>query len=163
MSMSSQWAKWLVISAWLSRSASATCSRVASEKTTPKPKVSSGRFRSTTVMSWVGSDFFLSRLEQSSAGPPPIDTILIASILRPGGALPERLRPFELATRARSLVHEQEYGGLGATQPVRVAPLGEPAPRGGLRGVPRGAGAPPRPPLLRARARQGRVPVRRQR
>ena len=54
---------WLVISAWLWRSASATCSSVASENTTPKPKVSSGRFRSTTVMSWAGSDFFMSRLK----------------------------------------------------------------------------------------------------
>jgi len=36
---------------------------VASENTTPNPKVSSGRFRSMTVMSWAGSDFFISRLK----------------------------------------------------------------------------------------------------
>ena len=42
MSMSSQWAKARTISSWVSRSARAKCSRVASEKTTPNPKVSSG-------------------------------------------------------------------------------------------------------------------------
>ena len=59
--MSSQWAKFRVISAYVSGSASAKFSSVASEKTTPNPNVSSGRLRSTTRMSWVGSAFFMSR------------------------------------------------------------------------------------------------------
>ena len=59
--MSSQWAKLLAISSDVSRSASANPSSVASEKTTPKPKVSSARLRSTTTMSWAGSAIFMSR------------------------------------------------------------------------------------------------------
>src|SRR5262249_62366025 len=82
MSMSSQWAKARVISAWLSASASAKFSRVASEKTTPKPKVSSARLRSTTVTSWVGSAFFISKAKYNPAGPPPIETILTVRLYR---------------------------------------------------------------------------------
>ena len=59
MSMSSQWAKARAISSCVSRSAWAKCSRVASEKTTPNPNVSSARFRSTTVTSCAGSAFFM--------------------------------------------------------------------------------------------------------
>jgi len=59
--MSSQWAKLATMASYVSWSASANWSRVASENTTPKPKVSSGRLRSTTVTSCAGSAFFMSR------------------------------------------------------------------------------------------------------
>ncbi len=59
ISMSSQWANERTISSWVSGSASANLSRVASENTTPNPKVSSGRFRSRTVTSCSGSAFFM--------------------------------------------------------------------------------------------------------
>ena len=59
--MSSQCAKARVIASPVGRSASMKVSSVASEKTTPKPKVSSARLRSTTVTSWPGSAFFISK------------------------------------------------------------------------------------------------------
>jgi len=59
--MSSQWAKFRVISPYVSGSASAKVSSVASEKTTPNPNVSWGLLRSTTRMSCAGSVFFMSR------------------------------------------------------------------------------------------------------
>ena len=57
--MLSQWARLRVIVPWVSASASAKFSSVASEKTTPKPNVSSGRLRSTTVTSCAGSACFM--------------------------------------------------------------------------------------------------------
>jgi len=75
--MSSQWAKFRVISAYVSASASAKVSSVASEKTTPNPNVSSRRLRSTTRMSWAGSAFFMSRAKYSPAAPPPTLTIFM--------------------------------------------------------------------------------------
>ena len=52
---------------------------VASENTTPQPKVSYGRLRSTTVMSWPGSSFFISRANVRPAGPPPMQTMRMQS------------------------------------------------------------------------------------
>src|SRR5215813_6008518 len=82
MSMSSQWAKARVIASPVERSASMKLSSVASEKTTPKPKVSSARLRSRTVTSWVGSAFFINKAKYSPAGPPPIETILTVRLYR---------------------------------------------------------------------------------
>jgi hypothetical protein len=59
MSMSVQRAKARVMAAWLGGSAPWKFSRVASENTTPKPKVSSARLRSTTRISCDGSAFFM--------------------------------------------------------------------------------------------------------
>ena len=47
------------MASYVARSASATSSRVASEKTTPKPNVSSGLFRSYTVIRAAGSIFLM--------------------------------------------------------------------------------------------------------
>ena len=62
-SMSSQWRNFFVISACVSGSASRKPSMVLSENTTPQPKVASGGFRSTTVISQVGLAFF-ARIEK---------------------------------------------------------------------------------------------------
>ena len=58
-SMSSQWAKVSVIARQLGSSAAFRCAWVWSEKTTPQPKVSSGRLRSTTVTRCDGSARFI--------------------------------------------------------------------------------------------------------
>src|SRR6476646_403870 len=52
--------------------------RVSSEKTTPKPKVSSGALRSQTVTSWAGSSCFISAARYRPPGPPPAMAILMA-------------------------------------------------------------------------------------
>ena len=52
-------------------------SMVASENTTPQPKVSYGLLRSTTVMSCAGSCIFINRPKYRPAGPPPIQTIFM--------------------------------------------------------------------------------------
>ncbi len=57
--MSSQWAKLPVIAWYDSASAAARLSSVASENTTPKPKVSFSRLRSRTTTSFCGSAFFI--------------------------------------------------------------------------------------------------------
>jgi hypothetical protein len=44
------------------------------EKTTPQPKVSSGRLRSTTNTSCAGSRSFIEIAQYSPAGPPPMHT-----------------------------------------------------------------------------------------
>ena len=75
--MSSQRWKLRRISAWLSGSACAKLPSVASENTTPQPKVSSGRLRSITVMSCRGSAFFMRMEKYSPAGPPPMQTIFM--------------------------------------------------------------------------------------
>src|SRR6266850_1676155 len=82
MSMSSQWAKARVMAAWVSGSASRNLSRVASEKTTPKPKVSSGRLRSRSTISCEGSAFFVRIAKYRLAGPPPIATIFTHRLYR---------------------------------------------------------------------------------
>jgi len=80
--MSSQWAKARVMAAWVSGSASRKLSRVASEKTTPKPKVSSGRLRSRITISCEGSAFFVRIAKYRLAGPPPIATIFTHRLYR---------------------------------------------------------------------------------
>src|SRR2546430_1502640 len=82
MSMSSQCAKAWVMAAWVSGSASRKLSSVASENTTPKPKVSSGRLRSSTVISCAGSAFFMRIAKYNPAGPPPTETIFTRSFYR---------------------------------------------------------------------------------
>ena len=52
-------------------------SSVSLEKTTPQPKVSSGRLRSTTRTSCAGSRSFIEIAKYSPAGPPPMQTILM--------------------------------------------------------------------------------------
>ncbi len=79
--MSSQWAKARAMAAWVAGSASSKLSSVASENTTPKPKVSSGRLRSRTTTSWAGSAFFIKIAKYRPAGPPPIETIFTLSIV----------------------------------------------------------------------------------
>src|SRR5207248_2675631 len=65
-----------------SGSASRKLSSVASENTTPKPKVSSGRLRSSTVISCAGSVFFMRIAKYNPAGPPPTETIFTRSFYR---------------------------------------------------------------------------------
>ena len=55
---------------------------VASENTTPQPKVSYGLLRSTTVMSWCTPSFFISRPKYRPAGPPPMQTIFMSRLRR---------------------------------------------------------------------------------
>ena len=57
--MSVQRAKLRSIRSCTTRSAPSMLPRVSSEKTTPKPKVSSGALRSQTVISWAGSSDFI--------------------------------------------------------------------------------------------------------
>ena len=79
--MSSQWANACVISVWVMGSASKKLSRVASEKTTPKPKVSSGPLRSMTVTWCRGSARFIKIAKYRPAAPPPIATIFTPAIV----------------------------------------------------------------------------------
>src|SRR5688572_16287821 len=62
-----------------SGSAAARLSSVASEKTTPQPKVSCARLRSSTVTAWAGSAFFIRRARYRPAGPAPTMVSFIAS------------------------------------------------------------------------------------
>src|SRR5262249_35506219 len=112
MSMSSQWAKARVIASPVRRSASMKLSSVASEKTTPKPKVSSARLRSKTTTSWVGSAFFISKAKYSPAGPPPIETILTVRLYRKPVATHGRPMLYNIATEllTRGGVHERDGG-----------------------------------------------------
>ena len=57
--MSVQRAKSCSIRSWTTVSAPSIAPRVSSENTTPNPNVSSGAFRSHTVISWAGSSDFI--------------------------------------------------------------------------------------------------------
>ena len=86
MSMSSQRANSRCIAAWIAGSACSMPPSVSSEKTTPKPKVSSGALRSQTVTSRPGSSCLTSAAEYSPPGPPPmtaIRTLPISSHIKP--------------------------------------------------------------------------------
>ena len=74
-SMSSQWLKACWIASAVAASQARMLSIVASENTTPQPKVSYGRLRSTTVMSWRGDSCFISSAKYRPAGPPPMQTM----------------------------------------------------------------------------------------
>src|SRR6266545_3918175 len=76
MSIASQWANAPVIRSCVQASASRRLVKVWSEKTTPKPNVSPGASRSSTVTSRPGSAFLSRIAAYSPAGPPPIETIL---------------------------------------------------------------------------------------
>ena len=56
---------------WLMGSYRSNVSNVWSLNTTPKPKVSSGRLRSHTAMSWPGQACFIRMEKYRPAGPPP--------------------------------------------------------------------------------------------
>ncbi len=79
--MSSQCWKLASIAAALSGSLCQSLSRVSFENTTPQPKVSSGRLRSITRTSCVGSRSFIEIAQYSPAGPPPMQTIFIQHLL----------------------------------------------------------------------------------
>lgn len=70
-------------------SAASMASRVASEKTTPKPKVSSGRLRSNTTTSAPGRFRLSSVAKNSPPGPPPMQATLIVlpPVSQPRGQL----------------------------------------------------------------------------
>ena len=70
-SISSQWTPWSVRARSSTGSTSSMPRRVASEKTTPNPNVSVGRFRSKTTTSEDGSASFSSVAAKSPPGPPP--------------------------------------------------------------------------------------------
>ena len=53
---------------------------VSSEKTTPKPNVSSGGLRSQTVISRVGSSCLASAAKYSPPGPPPTTAIRMGQL-----------------------------------------------------------------------------------
>ena len=76
-SMSSQWLKARWISSAVAASHTRMLSMVASENTTPQPKVSYGLLRSTTVMSCAGWRIFINRPKYRPAGPPPMQTIFM--------------------------------------------------------------------------------------
>src|SRR6266705_2513864 len=73
--MSSQWWKLARMEACVSGSAARKFPMVWSEKTTPQPKVSSGRFRSYTSIRTDGSALRSRMAAYSPAGPPPRHTI----------------------------------------------------------------------------------------
>src|SRR5579862_1795913 len=75
MAMSSQWWKLARMDACVSGSAAWKFPMVSSEKTTPQPKVSSGRFRSYTSTRTDGSALRSRMAEYRPAGPPPRHTI----------------------------------------------------------------------------------------
>src|SRR6266702_1913529 len=75
MAMSSQWWKLARMAACVSGSATWKFPMVSSEKTTPQPKVSSGRFRSYTSIRTDGSALRSRMAAYSPAGPPPRHTI----------------------------------------------------------------------------------------
>src|SRR4030081_2849055 len=75
MAMSSQWGKLARMDACVSGSAAWKFPMVWSEKTTPQPKVSSGRFRSYTSTRSDGSALRSRIAAYSPAGPPPRHTI----------------------------------------------------------------------------------------
>src|SRR5882724_5416594 len=75
MAISSQWWKLARMDACVSGSAARKFPIVWSEKTTPQPKVSSGRFRSYTSMRTDGNALRSRMAEYSPAGPPPRHTI----------------------------------------------------------------------------------------
>src|SRR5713101_4528680 len=79
MSIPFQRAKLLLISSYVSKSASRSAPRVSSENTTPQPKVASGGLRSITVIWSDGFAFFASRAKYRPAGPPPTTTAFIRS------------------------------------------------------------------------------------
>ena len=54
--------------------------KVSSEKTTPKPKLSSGLLRSYTVISQSGRAFFVNIEKYNPPGPPPIIVIFMLSL-----------------------------------------------------------------------------------
>src|SRR5882757_4936269 len=74
MAMSSQWWKLARMAECVSGSAARKFPIVWSEKTTPQPKVSSGRFRSYTSTRTDGSAFRSRMAAYSPAGPPPRHT-----------------------------------------------------------------------------------------
>ena len=74
-SMSSQRANSRSICAWIAGSACSMPPSVSSEKTTPKPNVSSAALRSQTVISWSGPSCLASAAKYSPPGPPPITAI----------------------------------------------------------------------------------------
>ena len=75
--MSSQWLNESRICAAVTGSAARRLPSVWSENTTPQPKVSYGRLRSTTTMSCDGSCSFISSAKYRPAGPPPMHTIFM--------------------------------------------------------------------------------------
>src|SRR4051812_10549472 len=119
MSMSSQWAKRAAMASWLASSAAAKVPSVASEKTTPKPKVSSGRLRSMTVTSWRASAFFIRIARYRPAGPPPTLTIRIKTSAAQ-------------ASMAEAMASEPALASHPMRRIVRIAP-GRPALMLGLR------------------------------
>src|SRR6267142_5523425 len=125
--MLSQWANAWVISVCVMGSASKKLSRVASEKTTPKPKVSSGPLRSMTVTWCRGSARLIKIAKYRPAAPPPIATIFTLVIV-----------PKAAQSTAR-LLHKAEGGGshedtalsadLGLGRGSHDRPRGGPADR----------------------------------
>src|SRR5438067_4853222 len=82
--MSSQRANSARIASCTAASACSMPPRVSSEKTTPKPNVSSGALRSQTVISWPGPSCFASAAKYRPAGPPPMTAIRTSSrVCRP--------------------------------------------------------------------------------
>ena len=69
------------IAAALSASFFQRLSSVSFENTTPQPKVSSGRLRSTTSTSCAGSRSFIEIAKYSPAGPAPMQTIFMQHLL----------------------------------------------------------------------------------
>ena len=104
-SMSSQRANSRRMDWKISRSACSMPPRVSSEKTTPKPNVSSAAFRSQTVMSCRASSCLASAAKYSPPGPPPrtaIRTVLLLLASLAGASLASGGGSFR-ACRPRSL------------------------------------------------------------
>ena len=73
--MSSQWLKASRICVAVFASARCSADSVWSENTTPQPKVSPARLRSSTVTSCEGLIFFISKARYKPAGPPPMQVM----------------------------------------------------------------------------------------
>ena len=86
MSISAQRANCGASVANVSGSAASMPSSVSSEKTTPKPNVSSAALRSWTTTSWAGSRRLARIAKYSPAGPPPTIAILTAAPPLPAGS-----------------------------------------------------------------------------
>src|SRR5215475_4923732 len=71
---------------------------VSSEKTTPKPKVSSAALRSHTVISWCGPSCAASAEKYSPPGPPPMTAMRTSGRLGGRGTgLSAQAEPLQLA------------------------------------------------------------------
>src|SRR6185436_8505751 len=121
ISMSSQRANRLVISACVSGSAAARLPSVASENTTPNPNVSAGRLRSKITTSCSGALRLTRMPRYSPAGPPPMQAIFTASTYQIRDRPRADARRSGLGELLEALERRAEVGALGEDRRARIA------------------------------------------